>query len=59
MHAWLRRKPEFIDPENDCITSLKIVKANKNISVYLGTRKVFLPKTVAEMLVKWKAEQDE
>ncbi len=33
-----------------------ILKTPKTIT---STRKVFLPKTVAEMLVKWKAEQDE
>ncbi len=33
-----------------------ILKTPKTIT---STRKVFLPKTVAEMLVQWKAEQDE
>jgi integrase len=33
-----------------------ILKTPKTIT---STRKVFLPKTVAEMLAKWKAEQDE
>jgi integrase len=40
---------------NSQTTTVQLLKSPKTLS---SIRKIFLPKTVAEMLVRWKAEQD-
>ncbi len=46
----------FIFPSSSSMTATQLVL--KTPKTKTSTRKVFLPKTVAEMLVEWKAKQD-